>query len=616
MATPAEVNQALVATKASIGANTNIVDSETQYTGAPTYTNAGDKTFGVYEDGYAKNRFPKSLFYEAASADTPYTGLFAYYVLDNRSVQYHLSETKSALETVTPGVSRNPTAANIIKEVSKLTGTGKPAFMNPSSMYRGQPYNVKDFIFCKHYGILPNNRMITLRRFPGPVLDSLMIPDRNTQIKVTEGGTQIDITDGKTSNIDLVKNDNGSLNIAQPIAQAVSYFGEGTGNSMSSILKFTTGLNFSLETQKELVDMNTGDPGLFSTPFGDAIKSALSDVSDKIDIDKLNKLAGTIENPERQLNLLRRKLLDAETSASEGGPLSKKIFVNLNTVDQMLMRGRGFNGGMETFNLVFEYNMTSVGQINSKLLFLDLITNLLVIGTDYGTFLSPEFRLKQQEIGLGFPGGGEGYAKLITDPFAYIKDMVSGNIGENTTNRIDEFGKDIKQSVDELKRFTEDPSKGIDPNTKFGKSLSVFMSDLFLKNVYFKPMMLSGYPTGDWHLVVGNPLNPIAMIGNLSCKYVTIEFDETLGPDDFPIGFKATFQMQHARQRHKGDFESQLNRGRGRMYLGALPTSQESLEAITDFTGKSQGQIASEARSGNGSLTVVANNVAPDRFPQ
>jgi hypothetical protein len=596
--------------KAAVG---GIVDPSIQYTDSPVYTNVGDKTFGSYESGYARDVFPKSLFYEAASADTPYTGLFAYYVLDNKNVLYHRSETRSALETITPSSSRNPTAANIIKEVSKLTGSGdsaKPAYMNPASLYRGQPYNVKDFIFCKHYGILPNNRMITLRRFPGPVLDSLMIPDSNVSVSVIEAGSKIQIEKGKTPNIDKIKSDNGGLNIALPIAQAVTYFGEGTGNSMSSILKFTTGLNFASERQEEMTNLNTGDPGLFSTPFGDVIKSALSNPGAAEDVDKL---LGTLQDPNRQLNLLRRKLLDLETTA--GGPLSKKIFVNLNTVDEMLVRKRGFSGGMETFSLVFDYNMTSTGQMNSKLLLLDLITNMLVLGSDYGTFLAPEIRLQQQEIGLGFPGGGEGYAQLITNPFEYIKQAVTGKLTENTVNRIQEFEKDIKKAADDLKRFSEDPSKGIDSNSKFMKSLSVFVSDMFLKTIYFKPMMLSGYPTGDWHLVVGNPLNPIAMIGNLVCKQVTIELDETLGPDDFPIGFKATFLMQHARQRHKGDFESNLNRGKGRMYLGSLPTSQESLGAFQDYTGKSLGQIVDEANAGNGVLTVAANNVAPDTGP-
>ena len=36
--------------------------------------------------------------------------------------------------------------------------------------------------------------------------------------------------------------------------------------------------------------------------------------------------------------------------------------------------------------------------------------------------------------------------------------------------------------------------------------------------------LLTGEPVGDWHLTIGNPFNPIAMIGNLVVKDLSIEF--------------------------------------------------------------------------------------------
>ena len=592
------------------GSGGSVIDPSIQSTNSPTFQNAGDKVFGTFELS-ERDKLPKSLFYEASSANNPLAGLFAYYVLGKSGVRYHKSETTSAARIITPAISRNPTAANIIKAVSEPNSQGVPAFMDfQNSQYRSQPYNVKDFIFCKHYGVIPNNRMITLRRFPSPVLDSLRVPTSNLRVDVS--GQSVTMDQGPKDHIQRIISDKGELNVALPVAQAVTYFGEGTGNTLGGILKFTTGLNFNPESQPDMLNMKTGDIGLMNTPFGDILKSALSDPLAQASSD-IDKILGTLENPERQINRLRRFFLDLETSA--GGPLSKKIFVNLNTVDKMMVRGRGFSGGMESFTLVFDYNLTSVGQMNTKLLFLDLMTNILVLGSDYGTFLSPEVRLEQTNVGIGFPGGGEGYAKLLTNPLQYIREAVSGVLSQNTVNRLQEFEKYAKEAADDLKRFIEDPSKGVDPNSKFMKSLSVFISDQFLRTIYFKPMMLSGYPTGDWHMVVGNPLNPIAMVGNLICSSVTIDFDETLGPDDFPIGFKATFQMQHARQRHKGDFESQLNRGNGRMYLGNLPTSEEALRAFQDITGKSLAEITAEGKTGNGTLSVVQGQVAGENLP-
>ena len=108
------------------------------------------------------------------------------------------------------------------------------------------------------------------------------------------------------------------------------------------------------------------------------------------------------------------------------------------------------------------------------------------------------------------------------------------------------------------------------------KTLTSLLTTQSLNKLLFEPMMLTGYPTGNWHLVVGNPLNPIAMIGNLICKSVQLKFNSILGPDDFPTEVTAIYSMTSARQRHRGDFESMFNRGQGRLYLGKLPMSDQS----------------------------------------
>ena len=47
--------------------------------------------------------------------------------------------------------------------------------------------------------------------------------------------------------------------------------------------------------------------------------------------------------------------------------------------------------------------------------------------------------------------------------------------------------------------------------------------------------LLTGEPVGEWHLMVGNPFNPMLMIGNLILDSANLKIeDEMLGVDDFP----------------------------------------------------------------------------------
>ena len=76
------------------------------------------------------------------------------------------------------------------------------------------------------------------------------------------------------------------------------------------------------------------------------------------------------------------------------------------------------------------------------------------------------------------------------------------------------------------------------------------------------------------------------MIGNLVCNGVKIAFNDELGPDDFPTEMTATISLMPGRQRHRGDYESFFNRGKGRLYLGQLVQSGESTKAWINTQGR------------------------------
>ena len=121
-----------------------------------------------------------------------------------------------------------------------------------------------------------------------------------------------------------------------------------------------------------------------------------------------------------------------------------------------------------------------------------------------------------------------------------------------------------------------------------GKLLQVALTPSFFEQYQFPASLLTGAPVGEWHLVVGNPCNPIAMIGNLLCDKVSITFGEALGPDDFPTSVKAVFTLKHGRDRERGEIESIFNRGDGRLYQSSMPTTADaqSYDAVGTVTGE------------------------------
>ena len=78
---------------------------------------------------------------------------------------------------------------------------------------------------------------------------------------------------------------------------------------------------------------------------------------------------------------------------------------------------------------------------------------------------------------------------------------------------------------------------------------------------------LTGDPTGQHHLTIGNPMNPIMVCGNLALQDTEFEFQGPLSFEGFPTKLKVVISLKPGRPRDKTDIESMFNAGRGRIYL-------------------------------------------------
>jgi hypothetical protein len=550
----------------------------------------------------------RSLFYEAAKRTPGKYGQYLFYSLGSGGNDfidaYYRSESSDYNTRVSSIQSKNPTAGFLVRETSTFEAVADVNVGILGGLLGGiegsiigglsAPYYWKDFLYCKHYGTIPNNYMITLRRFPTPVLDNLSVPGQKNSIKSTEsyhaGGA------------------------GRPVAQAVTWFGGNTGNVLSDLIAFSTGINWKQSDQGATLVQEAFSKGFFQDGpvkfFGGALQKLSEGMGNAFDATAA-LAEGVIIAADKDETItkgIRAKGL-RDLSKERAGIMGEYIWTPVDVVTDGYTRGSGLTFTWEGLTLIFEYELSSVGEVNSKAAFLDLMGNLLSIGTNYGNFLTPDIRYNSNFPAMGFPGGDEGLQEYYKDPMQWLltygskisnntsggdssetpETIGSGGVGENDESSIAKIkeiytrlGKNAGNNIsDTLKEITN--ALGDDAS----RFLKTAMTGEFIEKYQAPLSFLTGAPIGEWHVVIGNPCNPIAMIGNLLCDDVSIEFGDTLGPDDFPTTMKATFKLKHARSRERGEIESIFNRGDGRLYHSSQQTSAnlQSFGAFADVAG-------------------------------
>jgi len=442
----------------------------------------------------------------------------------------------------------NPTATNIIEWSQREATPGARTAKGPT------PYSASDFLYCSLYGKVPNNRLVTLRRYPIPVEDNLTISADKTPLV--------------------------------PIAQAVTWYGQDIDNPLNSILNLSWGLNWKSETAKvQDIQGNeiTVDELIAALPFevdekvAQVLKTQIFAGNDKISI---LKLSGYDVNAQDYI----KKAYESD------GPYWNRVLGPVNVIDSTYRRDRGFvDNKTNPVTLNFKYSLRSFNGLNPKMVFLDLITNFLSLTYNTAPFWGGGARYFQQ-IGVTLPAlrmeqkffEGDmlgaiqtGIEELSGLASARLNELI--NLAENALakaggdpNKEAVLNEYINPKKEEIDAATERAQRGGNAATPVEKALAPRLGRLLRKPLLYRSL-LDGRAVGEWHVTVGNPMNPIAMMGNLCLDKVTVDFSDTLGIDDFPteVTFKVT--LKHGRPRAKQDLESIFNLGNGAMSFTPLP---------------------------------------------
>ena len=242
----------------------------------------------------------------------------------------------------------------------------------------------------------------------------------------------------------------------------------------------------------------------------------------------------------------------------EGDEYSKvygeNIYGDVNVINKTKLRSRGltYSGN---FTLNFEYSLKSLKCVNPRVAMMDILSNFLILTGNYGAFWGGETRFYgQRSIAPQF---GEPEKLRNGDFKGYFKSVLNDvKSGFENISTMDGGNGDLWSG---LKNLASGALQGLLGNL-LGGNVGV------PGQTQAPAALLSGNPTGYWHVTIGNPLDPIAMMGNMAVTKTTVQFNDVLGYDDFPTEVKFTVDLEHCMPRDTAGIENMFNGAKGRFY--------------------------------------------------
>lgn len=403
-------------------------------------------------------------------------------------------------------------------------------------------YNFSDFALAKYYGKIPNTHMITLRRFPFAIEDNIVNPN----VLGPDGST---ITRG-----------------APDLARAVTWMDEATDNKLQDILKFSVSTSWKeIESQIQEISGNSATGGALGAKLGG---SGL-----------MSSIYGAANGMNAQQTQAARSGFDATK-----GTYPNHVFGPINVIKKVMIRDQGL-GFEQGFNLKFHYSLRQLQGVSPKVAFLDMMSNLLVLTYNNGNWWGGSTR---------YVGGSRAFQK----PFGDQSKLKSGDFGGF-------LGSLLGDGIKGMKNIFSD----IGENGLSGSKLSNNLLGGSLMKMFGTPQageainaLLTGDATGQYHVTIGNPLFPIATIGNLICEGADFEFGGEMSYEGFPTELTVTVKLKPGRPRDKADIERMFNGGKERMYLTPEGGVNTNLSATNTAYGNADSATQADIyrKMGNG----------------
>lgn len=426
-------------------------------------------------------------------------------------------------------------------------------------------YRYIDFMFCRDLGKIPNNHLLTLRKFTRPVGDNI-----NTRLPKS----------------DTPYNFNQSMDVGR----LVTWFGNGD-NKLEDIIKYNYVATFKpLDSKIQPVDSqedeeSTGIIGKMVNTINPKYNQAMSQ--------------GRTGSHNFISQLGGRYLSTSFANFARGGQYERheiftpydhnKVYEPKNTIQSTHVYEGKLTFSQE-FTIKFSYKLRAYDNINPRAAFLDLIGNILAVTYRSGTFWGGSRMFR------GAPPNKVGTAKV--NAFLDRTFDTLGGIGNNLLSGNLDIGGTLGSIWGAVKQIASDAfntakslalgntsTKGKSPLQVIGAIIKhtglwsgvqgMIKNGLGRPAVYALDSLLTGDNVGLWHLTIGNPRNPIMSIGNLIIDKSEITQSGPLGLDDFPTDLMVSVSLKHGRPRDSAEIQKMYTKGSGPIYtpLGAKAAS-------------------------------------------
>lgn len=452
---------------------------------------------------------------------------------------------------------------------------------NESEGILGQArYKYSDFMYCKELGKISNNYLITLRRFDTPIGDNIF-----------RGTTDI--------------NPDSNISIKGDIGRMVTWFGT-EENKLEDILKYTYNAEWTqFESEIQQLSSEEGDDA--RGPFGKLVNL--------FNTKNYEMAEKGITSPGSDI-LLKSLGIDVADAPYANNPAvngtnydKNKIYEPKDTIRSVYE----YKGNLifeHEFTLTFNYKLRGYDNINAKSAFLDLLANILVVTYRTGTFWPGE----QHVIGIPQDTAGWNKAESIIDGFvnqtgSLLENLAAGKpildsagiFAQQVGSMLDGvLGINIQDIFTNPKETMESITEKLKDNNFVSGIKSSLTNKLGRPSIYAFHSLLTNDNTGVWHVTIGNPLNPIASMGNLIITNCEISHSGPLGLDDFPTELKCVVTLKHARPRDAVDIQRMYTKGRNAVYTknanannykSTIDTSGSDYTGVVDV---SKGKVPNE----------------------